>query len=84
MNLDKKTLAGVSGVLALTFVLGVSAVSVDPSNNIMNVENYGIHSSAGANAAISDKGSNTTAGVNGAVILNKQTYPYDIIISLYS
>ena len=67
MNFDKKALTGVSGVLVLALVLGVSSVSVDHKNNMMNKDNYGIHSSAGANAAISDKGNNTTAGVNGAV-----------------
>lgn len=67
MNFDKKTLAGVSGVLVFTLVLGASAFTVDHSNSMMSKENYGIHSSAGANAAISDKGNNTTAGVNGAV-----------------
>lgn len=68
MNLDKKTLAGVSGVLVFALVLGVSAVAVDNSNSNMIDKNlYGIQSSAGASAAIGDSGSNTAAGVNGAV-----------------
>ena len=67
MNFDKKTLAGVSGVLVLALAIGASSVSMDHSNSMMSQENYGIHSSAGANAAISDKGNNTTAGATGAV-----------------
>lgn len=67
MNFDKKTLAGVSGVLVFALVLGVSSVSFDHKNSMMSKDNYGIHSSAGSNAAISDNGKNTTAGVNGAV-----------------
>ena len=67
MNFDKKTLAGVSGVLVFALVLGVSAVSVDHSNSMLEQDYYGIHSSAGANAAINDNGNNTTAGANGAV-----------------
>lgn len=67
MNFDKKTIAGVSGVLACTLVLGLSSFSMDHSNSMMNIENNGIHSTAGANAAINDKGNNTTAGANSAV-----------------
>lgn len=68
MNFDKKTLAGVSSVLVLALVLGVSSVSADASNmNMIDKDNYGIHSTAGANAAIADNGNTTTAGVNGAV-----------------
>ena len=68
MNLDRKALAGVSGVLVFTLVLGLSAVSVDHSNkNMIDKDNYGIHSSAGVNGAINDNGNNTTAGANGAM-----------------
>ena len=67
MNLNIKTLAGVSGIIVFALVLGSSAVSMDHSNSMMDKENYGIHTSAGANAAISDNGNNTTAGANNAV-----------------
>lgn len=68
MNLDKKTLVGVSGVLLFTLVLGISAVSVDASNKTMVSQNsYGVLVSAGANAAISDAGNVTVAGANGAL-----------------
>lgn len=68
MNLDKRTLAGVSGVLVIALVLGLSSVSADKSNQVMmDKEHYGILSSAGVNAAINDNGSSTTAGANGAL-----------------
>jgi len=67
MNFDKKTLVGVSGVLVFALVLGLSSATIDHSNTMINKENYGIQSSAGANAAIGETGSNTVAGVNGAV-----------------
>lgn len=68
MNLDKRTWAGVSGVLVIALVLGLSSVSADKSNQVMmDKEHYGILSSAGVNAAINDNGSSTTAGANGAL-----------------
>ena len=67
MNFDKKTLVGVSGVLVLALVLGLSSATVGHSNMMIDKENYGIQSSAGANAAIGETGNNTVAGVNGAV-----------------
>lgn len=67
MNFDKKTLVGVSSVLVFALVLGLSSATVDHSNMMIDKENYGIHSSAGANAAIGETGNNTVAGVNGAV-----------------
>lgn len=69
MNFDKKTLAGVSGVLVLTMVLGLSAVAFDNSNKKMVQKDiYGIQSSAGANAAIGSSSNTIAAGVNGAVV----------------
>ena len=68
MNLDRKTMAGVSGVLVFALVLGLTSFSIDKSNNDMiNKDNYGIHSSAGANGAINDSSNNIAAGANGAV-----------------
>ncbi|MBQ3559148.1 MAG: C40 family peptidase [Agathobacter sp.] len=68
MNFDKKTLIGVSSVLVFAMVLGLSSVTIDYSNrNMIDKDNYGIQSSAGANAAIGENGNNTVAGVNGAV-----------------
>ena len=67
MKFDKKTLVGVSGVLAFALVLGLASASVDHSNMMIDKDRYGIQSSAGANAAINEAGSNTVAGVNGAV-----------------
>ena len=68
MNFDKKSLVGVSGVLVFALVLGLSSFSVGNSNqSMMNKDNHGIQSSAGANAAIGDNGNNTVAGANGAV-----------------
>ncbi len=68
MNFDKKTLVGVSGVLVFALILGLSSISIDNSNeNMIDKEVYGIHSSAGANAAINDNGNTTTAGANSAV-----------------
>ena len=63
MHLDKKTIIGTSGILVFALVLGISSVTVD---NTVNKDSYGIHSSAGANAAIGNN-SNTVAGANGAV-----------------
>jgi len=41
MNLDKKTLIGVSGVLVFALVIGLSSVSVDNSNkNMIDKETY--------------------------------------------
>ena len=67
MNLDRKTFAKVSGVLIFSLVLGISAVSLDDSNKKMSSEDYGISSSAGANAAIGDIDNTTTAGANAAI-----------------
>ena len=63
MHLDKKTIIGTSGILVFALVLGISSVTVD---NTVNKDSYGIHSSAGANAAIGNS-SSTVAGANGAV-----------------
>ena len=63
MRLDKKTIIGTSGVLVFALLLGCSSFSV--SNNMIDMESYGLHSSAGVNAAI---GNNiTSAGATGAV-----------------
>lgn len=68
MKLDKRTLAGVSGVLVFALVIGLTSVSFDKSNQEMiDKDHYGIYSSAGANAAINDNGNTTTAGANGAL-----------------
>lgn len=67
MNFDKKTLAGVSGLLVFALVLGLSSVSFEHSSEMIDKDNYGIHSSAGANSAFGETGSNTVAGANGAV-----------------
>lgn len=67
MNFDRKTIAKVSGVLIFSLVLGISAVSLDDSNEKMRPEECGITASAGANAAISNAVNTTTAGANGAV-----------------
>ena len=67
MNLNKKTLAGISSVLVFALVLGISSVSVGTPDYMIDKDNYGIQSSAGANAAIGQTGNNTVAGVNGAV-----------------
>lgn len=67
MNLNKKTLAGISGVLVFALILGISSVSAGNPNSMIDKDNYGIQSSAGANAAIGENGNNTVAGVNGAV-----------------
>ena len=66
MNFDKKTLAGVSVILVLTLVLGISS-SLTDKNVTFSSESYGIQSSAGANSAINDSGNNTVAGATGAV-----------------
>lgn len=63
MRLDKKTIIGTSGVLAFALLLGCSSFSV--SNNMVDLDAYGIHSSAGANAAIGNN--STAAGAMGAV-----------------
>ena len=65
MRFDKKTIIGTSTVLAFTLVLGASSFSV-ANKNMIDKENYGILSSAGANAAI-DHNSTTAAGATGAV-----------------
>ena len=68
MNFDKKTLVGVSGILVFALVLGLSSYTIDNNNqNMIDQDSYGVHVSAGANAAIGDTGSITTAGANGAV-----------------
>ena len=67
MNFDKKTVAGVSGVLVFALVLGLSSASAGNTGEMIDKDNYGIHSSAGANAAFGETGSNTVAGANGAV-----------------
>lgn len=68
MSLDKRTFAGVSGVLVFALVLAMIPASTEKSGQEMiDIDNYGIHSSAGANAAINDNGNTTTAGANSAV-----------------
>ena len=67
MNFDRKTLAGVFSVIAFGLVLGGASVPEENVDNTLYKDNYGIHTSAGANAAISDTGNNTVAGANGAV-----------------
>ena len=68
MNFDRKTIAGVSGVLVFALVLGLTAFTVDESkSNMVYKDNFGIHSSAGANGAINDNSNNIAAGANGAV-----------------
>jgi len=66
MNLDKRTIAGVSGILVFTLVLGISSAAAD-KNAMFITSAYGIQSSAGANAAINDNGQTTVAGAMGAV-----------------
>lgn len=63
MHLDKKTMIGVSGVCAFVLIFGIVSFT---SDNIVDKDVYGIHSSAGANAAIGNS-TNTVAGANGAV-----------------
>lgn len=64
MRFDKKTIIGTSGVLVFALLLGCSSMTVNNKKMVEN-NNYGILSSAGANAAI---GSNSTAaGATGAV-----------------
>lgn len=66
MNFDRKTLVGVSSVLILTLVLGLSAFGTDKATDEMvDNGNFGIHSSAGVNGAVN--GNNTVAGAIGAV-----------------
>ena len=67
MNLNKKALAGVSVSLVIALVLGITSVPTENSNMMIDKQNYGIHSSAGASAAINETGNNTVAGANGAV-----------------
>ncbi len=67
MTLNKKTLAGISGVLVFALVLGISSVPAENPNVMINKDNYGIQSSAGATAAIGETGNNTVAGATGAV-----------------
>ena len=68
MNFNKKTLVGVSSVLVLTLVLGMSSVSRGNSDpEMIDRDYYGIQLSAGANAAIAENGNNTVAGANGAL-----------------
>lgn len=64
MNLDKRVIGSVSGILVFALVLGMSSVSIDNGNGI-DLDKYGIQSSAGVNAAITN--SSNAAGVNGAV-----------------
>ncbi len=64
MRFDKKTIIGTSGVLVFALLLGCSSLTVDNKNMIEN-NNYGILSSAGANAAIGNN--STAAGATGAV-----------------
>ena len=65
MRFDKKTIIGTSGVLVFALLLGCSSLKVDKENMIMK-ENYGILSTAGANAAIADHNT-TVAGATGAM-----------------
>lgn len=65
MRLDRKTIIGVSGVIAFALVLGISSSKVDNTYMIDN-DNYGIQLSAGANAAFGD-GNTTVAGASGAI-----------------
>ncbi|MBQ6845401.1 MAG: C40 family peptidase [Agathobacter sp.] len=64
MRFDKKTIIGTSGVLVFALLLGCSSFTVS-NRNMIEKENYGILSSAGANAAIGNN--STAAGANGAV-----------------
>lgn len=64
MRFDKKTIIGTSGVLVFALLLGCSSMTVDNKTMIEN-DNYGILSSAGANAAIGNN--STAAGATGAV-----------------
>ena len=64
MRFDKKTIIGTSAVLVFALLLGSSSLTVNNKNMIEN-DNYGILSSAGANAAIGNN--STAAGANGAV-----------------
>lgn len=66
MHLDRKALAGVSGVLVFALTLGFSTASLDQSGAVIN-GNFGIQSSAGANAAIDGFDNNTSAGATDAM-----------------
>lgn len=65
MRFDKKTILGASGVLALALILGISSAKVDNSHMI-DMDNYGVHVTAGANAAFGDKNT-SVAGAYGAI-----------------
>ncbi len=64
MRFDKKTIIGTSGVLVFALLLGCSSLTVN-NKSMMENGNYGILSSAGANAAIGNN--STAAGATGAV-----------------
>ena len=64
MRFERKTIIGASAVLAFSLLLGCTSFSVNDKNMIENA-NYGILSSAGANAAIGNN--STAAGATGAV-----------------
>lgn len=65
MRLDKKTIIGASSVLVFALILGISSVKLDNTYMVDN-DNYGIHLSAGANAAFGDTNT-TVAGANSAI-----------------
>ena len=64
MRVNKKTIIGTSAVLVFTLLLGCSSFTVS-NKNMIEKKNYGILSSAGANAAIGNN--STAAGANAAV-----------------
>ena len=65
MRFDKKTIIATSGVLVFALLLGSSSLTANNKNMIVK-ENYGILSTAGANAAIGNQDI-TVAGATGAV-----------------
>lgn len=66
MNLDKRTIAGVSGILVFSMVIGLSSATAD-GYVAVDKDIFGIESSAGANAAINGSGDKNVAGATGAV-----------------
>ena len=65
MRLDRTRMIGASGVIAFALFLGISSIKVD-NTQMINQDNYGIHLSAGANAAFGDA-NKTVAGASGAI-----------------
>lgn len=64
MKFDKKIIIGTSGILVFTLLLGYSSFTIS-NKNMMEKENYGILSSAGASAAIGTR--SLAAGASAAV-----------------